>query len=207
MESKNDMSEHEPTPEAGAAEAQPTGADDSEPSLETLQAELDEALRKAEEEHDALLRARAEIENMRRRHEQELEKARKYALERFAQELLPVVDSLEMGVEAAQAENATLDKVREGTELTLKMLLNVLEKFGIEAVHPHGEPFNPELHQAMSTQESAEHAPNTVMNVMQKGYTLNERLIRPAMVVVSKPASAGQAEESPEKGGKIDEQA
>ncbi len=200
------MSEHESTPESAADDPR-SGAKDSEPSLETLQAELDEALRKAEEEHDALLRARADIENMRRRHEQELEKARKYALERFAQELLPVVDSLEMGVAAAQAENATLDKVREGTELTLKMLQGVLEKFGIEAVHPHGEPFNPELHQAMSTQESAEHAPNTVMNVMQKGYTLNERLIRPAMVVVSKPASGGKAEAAPEKGGKIDEQA
>ncbi len=200
------MSEQEPTPEAGAEE-RPSGASDEAPSLETLQAELDEALRKAEEEHDALLRARADIENMRRRHEQELEKARKYALERFAQALLPVVDSLEMGVAAAQTENATLDKVREGTELTLKMLQGVLEKFGIEAVHPHGEPFNPELHQAMSTQESDEHAPNTVMNVMQKGYTLNERLIRPAMVVVSKPASGGKAEEAPEKGGKIDEQA
>ena len=200
------MSEQEATPASGADE-RPEEANASEPSLESLQARLDEALRKADEEHEALLRARAEIENMRRRHEQELDKARKYALERFAQELLPVVDSLEMGVEAAQAENATLDKVREGTELTLKMLLGVLEKFGIEVVHPHGEPFNPELHQAMTTQESDEHAPNTVMNVMQKGYTLNERLIRPAMVVVSKPSSGGKENETPKKGGKINEQA
>ncbi len=200
------MSEHDTTPEERQDE-QPGADSGAEPTVEALQAQLDELRQKAEEEHEALLRARAEIENMRRRHEQEIEKAHKYALERFAQELLPVVDSLEMGVEAAAAENATLEKVREGTELTLKMLLSVLDKFGIQAVHPHGEPFNPELHQAMSTQESAEHAPNTVMNVMQKGYTLNERLIRPAMVVVSKPASAGKAEESPEKGGKIDEQA
>ncbi len=197
------MSEHDTTPEERQDE-QPGADSGAEPTVEALQAQLDELRQKAEEEHEALLRARAEIENMRRRHEQEIEKAHKYALERFAQELLPVVDSLEMGVEAAAAENATLEKVREGTELTLKMLLSVLDKFGIQAVHPHGEPFNPELHQAMSMQESDEHAPNTVMNVMQKGYTLNERLIRPAMVVVAKQAA--KAAET-EKGGKIDEQA
>ncbi len=197
------MSEHEATPEE-RTDAQAGADSGAEPTVEELQAQLEAARKQAEEEHEALLRARAEIENMRRRHEQEIEKAHKYALERFAQELLPVVDSLEMGVEAAGSENATLEKVREGTELTLKMLLNVLDKFGIQAVHPHGEPFNPELHQAMSMQESAEHAPNTVMNVMQKGYTLNERLIRPAMVVVSKQAEGG---ETKEKGGKIDEQA
>ena len=199
----NDMSEQEATPEE-RTDAQPGADTGAEPTVEELQAQLEDARQQAEAEHEALLRARAEIENMRRRHEQEIEKAHKYALERFAQELLPVVDSLEMGVEAAGSENATLEKVREGTELTLKMLLSVLDKFGIQAVHPHGEPFNPELHQAMSMQESAEHAPNTVMNVMQKGYTLNERLIRPAMVVVAKQS---EGEETEEKGGKIDEQA
>ncbi len=199
----NDMSEHEATPEE-RTDAQPGADSGAEPTVEELQAQLEAARQQAEAEHEALLRARAEIENMRRRHEQEIEKAHKYALEHFAQELLPVVDSLEMGVEAAGSENATLEKVREGTELTLKMLLSVLDKFGIQAVHPHGEPFDPELHQAMSMQESAEHAPNTVMNVMQKGYTLNERLIRPAMVVVAKQT---EGEATQEKGGKIDEQA
>jgi molecular chaperone GrpE len=155
-------------------------------SDEHLQQQLEEAEAKAKEHWDQLLRVKAEQENLRRRHEREVQNAHKYALERFSQELLPVIDSLEMGAEAAASEGATLEKVREGTELTLKMLISTMEKFGIQAVHPEGEPFNPEYHQAMSMLESPEHAANTVMNVMQKGYTLNERLIRPAMVVVSK---------------------
>jgi molecular chaperone GrpE len=161
-------------------------------SDEHLQQQLAEAEAKAKEHWDQLLRVKAEQENLRRRHEREVQNAHKYALERFAQELLPVIDSLELGAEAAAGEGATMEKVREGTELTLKMLLSTIEKFGIQAVHPEGEPFNPEYHQAMSMLESPEHAANTVMNVMQKGYTLNERLIRPAMVVVSKGESAGE---------------
>ena len=172
--------------------------------IEELQNKLAEMEAKAQENWDQLVRARAEMDNLRRRHEREVENAHKYALERFSQELLPVIDSLEMGVDAALAEGADVDKLREGTELTLKMLLATIEKFGIQAVHPHGEPFDPEVHQAMSMLESPEHAPNTVMNVMQKGYLLNERLIRPAMVVVSK----GPAEDTgQENNTKIDEQA
>lgn len=165
---------------------------ESTASDENLQQHLAEAEAKAKEHWDQLLRVKAEQENLRRRHEREVQNAHKYALERFAQELLPVIDSLELGAEAAAGEGATMEKVREGTELTLKMLLSTIEKFGIQAVHPEGEPFNPEYHQAMSMLESPEHAANTVMNVMQKGYTLNERLIRPAMVVVSKGESAGE---------------
>jgi len=165
---------------------------ESTASDEHLQQHLAEAEAKAKEHWDQLLRVKAEQENLRRRHEREVQNAHKYALERFAQELLPVIDSLELGAEAAAGEGATMEKVREGTELTLKMLLSTIEKFGIQAVHPEGEPFNPEYHQAMSMLESPEHAANTVMNVMQKGYTLNERLIRPAMVVVSKGESAGE---------------
>jgi len=165
-------------------------------SDENLQQHLAEAEAKAKENWDQLLRVKAEQENLRRRHEREVENAHKYALERFAQDLLPVIDSLEMGAEAAAGEGATLEKVREGTELTLKMLLATIEKFGIQAVHPEGEPFNPEYHQAMSMLESPEHAANTVMNVMQKGYTLNERLIRPAMVVVSKGESTAEKNET-----------
>jgi molecular chaperone GrpE len=157
-----------------------------------LETQLAEAQAKAEENWDQALRVKAEMENMRRRSERDVENAHKYALERFTQELLPVIDSLEMGTHAATAEGATLEKLQEGTELTLKMLLSVIDKFGIQAVHPEGEPFDPELHQAMSMLESPEHAPNTVMNVMQKGYLLNERLIRPAMVVVSKAASKSE---------------
>ena len=165
-------------------------------SDEHLQQQLEEAEAKAKENWDQLLRVKAEQENLRRRHQREVENAHKYALERFSQELLPVIDSLEMGAEAAASEGATLEKVREGTELTLKMLISTMEKFGIQAVHPEGEPFNPEYHQAMSMLESPEHAANTIMNVMQKGYTLNERLIRPAMVVVSKGESTAAKSES-----------
>lgn len=184
-----------------AAENEATASD------EHLQQQLEEAEAKAKEHWDQLLRVKAEQENLRRRHEREVENAHKYALERFAQELLPVIDSLEMGAEAAASEGATLEKVREGTELTLKMLLSTIEKFGIQAVHPEGEPFNPEYHQAMSMLESPEHAANTVMNVMQKGYTLNERLIRPAMVVVSKGAPGGAEEKAATEDANIDKQA
>ncbi|NNF96309.1 MAG: nucleotide exchange factor GrpE [Halobacteria archaeon] len=169
---------------------------ESTASDEHLQQQLAEAEAKAKEHWDQLLRVKAEQENLRRRHEREVQNAHKYALERFVQDLLPVIDSLEMGAEAAAGEGATLEKVREGTELTLKMLLSTIDKFGIQAVHPEGEAFNPDYHQAMSMLESPEHAANTVMNVMQKGYTLNERLIRPAMVVVSKGEPAAAKSES-----------
>ena len=193
------MSEKD-VPQENLDEQQATANQDSETeavaSDEHLQQQLEEAEAKAKDNWDQLLRVKAEQENLRRRHEREVENAHKYALERFVQDLLPVIDSLEMGAEAAASEGATLDKVREGTELTLKMLLSTIDKFGIQAVHPEGEPFNPEYHQAMSMLESPEHAANTVMNVMQKGYTLNERLIRPAMVVVSKGESTTKKSES-----------
>jgi len=186
---------------------EPHADNESTASDEHLQQQLAEAEAKAKEHWDQLLRVKAEQENLRRRHEREVENAHKYALERFVQDLLPVIDSLEMGAEAAAGEGATLEKVREGTELTLKMLLSTIERFGIQAVHPEGEPFNPEYHQAMSLLESPEHAANTVMNVMQKGYTLNERLIRPAMVVVSKGSSAAAQEEAEAEDANLDEQA
>ena len=177
---------------------------------ETAETELSDAEKlaqaeaKAAENWDLLVRSKAEQENLRRRHERDLENAHKYAYEKFATELLPIIDSLEMGAAAATAEGATLEQVKEGTELTLKMLLSTIDKFGIKSVHPEGEPFNPDFHQAMSMLESPEHDPNTVMTVMQKGYTLNERLIRPAMVVVSKAASE---KEPDSKGVNIDDEA
>ena len=145
------------------------------------------------------------MENMRRRGERDLENAHKYALERFAQELLPVKDSLEMGVAAALAEAADVVKLREGSEMTLRMLDSAMEKFNIMAVDPLDEPFNPELHQAVAMIEAADKAPNTVINVLQKGYTLNDRLVRPAMVVVSKEAGATETET--ETGTNVDDQA
>jgi len=181
-----------------------TQSDEVTESELSVAEQLAQAEAKAAENWEQLVRAKAEQENLRRRHERDLENAHKYAFEKFASELLPVIDSLEMGVTAATAEGATLQQVKEGTELTLKMLLSTIDKFGIKSVHPEGEPFNPEYHQAMSMLESPEHNPNTVMTVMQKGYTLNERLIRPAMVVVSKASSESQQDS---KGTNVDEEA
>ena len=206
--SKHDVP-HENLDEKQATEQdiQPEADTEASASDEHLQQQLADAEAKAKEHWDQLLRVKAEQENLRRRHEREVENAHKYALERFVQDLLPVIDSLEMGAEAAASEGATVEKLREGTELTLKMLLATIEKFGIKAVHPEGEPFNPEYHQAMSMLESPEHVANTVMSVMQKGYTLNERLIRPAMVVVSKGATTGSQADAETKDANIDEQA
>ncbi|CSC66222.1 heat shock protein GrpE [Vibrio cholerae] len=138
------------------------------------------------EQQDSVLRARAEVENMRRRSEQEVDKARKFALSRFAEELLPVIDNLERAIQAADGEVEAIKPLLEGVELTHKTFVDTIAKFGLKEINPHGEAFNPEFHQAMSIQESAEHEPNTVMFVMQKGYELNGRVLRPAMVMVSK---------------------
>lgn len=163
-----------------------TERETAEKTVEDLALMLEEARNKAAENWDQVLRVQAELENSRRRAQRDVESAHKYALEKFALELLPVKDSLEMGLDAASSEDANVEKLREGTELTLKMLANAMEKFGIKEVNPVGEPFDPEQHQAMTMQESEEHEPNTVIAVMQKGYLLNDRLIRPAMVVVCK---------------------
>lgn len=165
---------------------------------QALEAKLAEAEANAAENLDQLMRARAEMDNIRRRTERDLVNAHKFALEKFAQELLPVIDSMEMGVAAAQDENADVSKLREGTEMTLKMFETAIEKFGIKGVHPHGEAFNPEHHQAMTMIDSPEHKPNTIIDVMQKGYLLNDRLVRPAMVVVSS-ANSGNATGSDDK--------
>jgi molecular chaperone GrpE len=151
--------------------------------LETLKAELEKA-------QDMALRARAEAQNSKRRAEQEVEKARKFALERFSGELLPVVDNLERALEATGGDSEELRPIAEGVELTLKSFLDALRKFNIEAIDPAGEPFDPALHQAMSMVENPDVEPNSVIAVMQKGYTLNGRLLRPAMVMVSKAAGS-----------------
>lgn len=140
---------------------------------------------------DRTLRAQADAQNIKRRAEQEMEKARKYALERFAGELLPVVDNLERALEAASGDDEAIKPIAEGVELTLKSFQDVLRKFQVEPVDPVGEPFDPQRHQAMSLIDNPDAEPNTVLAVMQKGYTLNERLLRPAMVVVSKAPAKG----------------
>jgi molecular chaperone GrpE len=156
-----------------------------EEEVQRLVDELETAKARAEENWDRLLRMQAEQENMRKRSERDIENAHKYALERFATDLLPIKDSLEMGLAAAEGESDE-GKIKEGTELTLKILSDVFEKHGVESVDPVGQPFDPESHQAMTVQEDAGLDSNTVITVMQKGYLLNDRLIRPAMVVVSK---------------------
>jgi len=158
----------------------------SHDELAQIQKQLEEALAKADENWNQYLRARAEIENVRRRAERDLENAHKYGIEKFAGEMLLVKDSLEMGISAAKEEGADPAKLQEGADLTLKMLSNSLSKFGIEEVNPQGERFNPERHEAMATQPSSELEPNTVMQVIQKGYLLSERVLRPAMVIVAR---------------------
>lgn len=154
--------------------------------IAVLEAKLEEL---QQHERDSLLRAKAEMENVRRRSEMDVEKAHKFALEKFAGELLPVIDNLERGLDMADKSNSELTPLIEGTELTLKSLLDVARKYGIEVVGDTHVPFDPSVHQAMTMLESAEHQPNHVMMIMQKGYTLNGRLLRPAMVAVSKAKS------------------
>lgn len=171
------------------AEAMPETINVVDPRDERI-AELETALSQAQQrERDSVLRAKAEMENVRRRSEQDVEKAHKFALERFAGELLPVIDNLERALDMSDKTNSELTSTIEGIELTLKSLLDAVRKFGLDVVDDTHVPFNPEVHQAMTMLESDEHEPNHVMMVMQKGYTLNGRLIRPAMVAVSKAKS------------------
>jgi len=164
-------------------------------SHEELLLTLQDAQAKADEYWNQLLVARADMQNAQKRAERDLANAHKFGVEKLALELIPVKDSMEMGL-AAVAEGDEQDegraKVIEGMELTLQMFSGVLEKFGVKEVNPEGDKFNPDFHQAMSIQETADFAPNTVMTVFQKGYVLNERLIRPAMVVVSKAAASAE---------------
>jgi molecular chaperone GrpE len=138
------------------------------------------------DQKDSVVRAKAEVDNVRRRAAQDVEKARKFALEKFAAEMLTSVDNLERALQSIDKEDESNKGIIEGVELTLQGLIASLEKFSIKAIDPQDQPFNPELHQAMSMQEVEGVAPNTVIAVMQKGYELNGRLIRPAMVMVSK---------------------
>ncbi|TWX67359.1 nucleotide exchange factor GrpE [Colwellia demingiae] len=145
------------------------------------------------DQKDSVIRAKAEVDNIRRRAAQDVEKARKFALEKFAAEMLTSVDNLERALQNIDKEDESNKGVIEGVELTLQGLITSLDKFGVKAVDPQDQPFNPELHQAMSMQEVPGVAPNTVIAVMQKGYELNGRLIRPAMVMVSKAAPSVDA--------------
>ncbi|WP_027965564.1 nucleotide exchange factor GrpE [Halomonas halocynthiae] len=155
------------------------------PEADLLAARVEELQQEVDAAKDQALRAAAEAQNVRRRAEQEAAKARKFALEKFIKELLPVVDSLEKALETLQDGSQAH---REGVAMTLKMQLDVLEKCGVEVLDPHGEPFTPEFHEAVAMVPNPELDPNSVMDVVQKGYVLNGRLVRPAMVVVSQAA-------------------
>jgi molecular chaperone GrpE len=169
-----------------ATEDAQAGAEAAPVAEEGPQDELAAAQAKADEHWDRYLRAAAELENVRKRATRDVEHARKYALERIGKELLSVRDTLEMGL--AAAENATVDSLIEGKVATLKLLTTILSQFGIEEVDPAGEPFDPEFHEAISVQPSEDVEPGSVVTVVQKGYTLNGRLLRPAMVIVAADA-------------------
>ncbi|WP_158116847.1 nucleotide exchange factor GrpE [Vibrio cincinnatiensis] len=160
--------------------------DEQESKIAQLEAALLASEARIKEQQEGVFRARADVENMRRRSEQEIDKARKYALGRFVEELLPVLDNLERAIQAVDNENEVIKPFLEGVELTHKTFVDAVAKFGVTVINPEGEPFNPEYHQAMSIQESPDHESNTVMFVMQKGYELNGRVVRPAMVMVAK---------------------
>jgi molecular chaperone GrpE len=170
-------------------------------TVEALRQELEQAQQLAAANLDKAMRAMADMENLKKRVQKDLDDERKFGLAKFAKELLSVLDSLELGLQATVGDSPEVVKFREGSELTIKQFESVFAKFNIEAIDPTGQPFNPELHQAMAMQPSSTVAPNHVITVFQKGYVINGRLLRPAMVVVAK------AENKPADNAKIDEQA
>lgn len=169
-------------------EQAPSGVNENaERAADDLQARLEEAEATAEKERDRALRLAAEMDNVRRRTARDLDSARRYGHERFASELLPVADSLELALGSA---DEAPDAVREGLEMTLKLLHDIFANHHIEVIDPVGEPFDPDFHEAMTTQPSSDVAPDHVLSVVQKGYKLHDRLLRPARVIVSKAPEA-----------------
>ena len=186
MSSSDASQEQEPVVEEIDHEAEMQAEEEALVQAEDdLIEQLNTAKSKAEENWDLLLRTKAEMENLRRRTQKDLENAHKFGIEKFVTELLPVMDSMELGL---AAEEASSESLREGMTLTINMVSQMFEKFNIKMIDPVNEKFDPELHQAMAAQPTDEVEPNTVIAVMQKGYLLNERLVRPAMVMVSKAA-------------------
>jgi len=184
MSSEQENANESPrNPASDASELSPQDAADL---VGREQEELNAARAQADDFRDQLLRARAEMDNVRKRSDRELERAHKYGVERLAGELLPVVDSLEIGLEGAGSD--TQEAVAEGMRATLKLLTSALGKFGISCLDPLGEPFNPEWHEAMATQPSPDAEPNSVLLVVQKGYRIHDRVLRPARVIVARAA-------------------
>ena len=188
--------------ELNEATEKPVGDDQPEPKAEpgSPGSEVDALEAKVKEYQEQMLRSQAEMQNVRRRSEIDVEKAHKFALEKFVKELLPVADSLEKAVESTEGHESAgevVANIREGVEMTLSLFMNSLSKFNVKQLNPVGEPFDPQQHEAMSMVPAPDAEPNSVVAVVQKGYTLNDRLVRPAMVVIAKA----------ESGPKVDEQA
>jgi molecular chaperone GrpE len=192
-ENRNEQPEEELNEAAeNAAESEEQAAGEEQVS------ELDALKGKVEEYQEQMLRVQAEMQNVRRRAEIDVEKAHKFALEKFVKELLPVADSLEKAVESTEnTEDAgeLVASIREGVEMTLSLFLKSLEKFNVQQIDPEGEPFDPQKHEAMSMVPAPGAEPNSVVSVVQKGYLLNERVVRPAMVVVAKAQDAPKVDE------------
>ena len=169
-----------------SVEVEATQADEETNAEVSLEERLEAAEQKATENYEAMLRTKAEMENQRRRSQLDQEKARKFALEKFVNELLPVIDSMEMALSNIPADDEQFASVKEGLEMTSNMMLQAMSKSDVQAIDPTGEKFDPDFHQAMSMTPSDDHESNTVIMVMQKGYTLNGRLVRPALVSVAK---------------------
>lgn len=165
-------------------------------AIDALRKELEEAQNKAEENYSEYLRARADLENTRKRSLKDIDNARKFSIEKFAKELLNVLDSFDQGLQATEGmESAEISSVREGISLTKKMFLDTMLKFGVQAINVEpGVQFNPAEHEAIAAQESEDHEPNTVLVVVQSGYALNDRILRPARVIVAKAGENSEKE-------------
>lgn len=191
--------EQEQADQGQAEQEQPAGSGHEQATDQTSDLTLEQALTKLAEAEAVIaghqpevLRLHADMQNVRRRAEQDVERAHKYGQEKLVSELLPVLDNLERALQAAEGDDSDkLVALRQGVELTLKSFLDCLKKFNVQALDPVGEPFDPQYHQAMGMQESTTAEPDTVLAVMQKGYSLNGRVLRPAMVMVSRAPSAG----------------
>ena len=199
-ENRNEQVEEELNKAAEAATADDEVESEADEEQGASRTETEALEAKVKEYQEQMLRSQAEMQNVRRRAEIDVEKAHKFALEKFVKELLPVADSLEKAVESTEgheSEGEVVANIREGVEMTLTLFTNSLQKFNVKQLNPVGEPFDPQQHEAMSMVSAPDAEPNTIVAVVQMGYTLNDRLVRPAMVVIAKA----------ESGPKVDEQA
>jgi len=185
MNEETEVKVENQTAEEAIKDADDALEDAQEAVQEDIAALLEQARAEAEKHKDMAMRVQADMENLRRRTRMDVESAHKYALEKFVNALLPAMDSMEMGMDAASKEEASIESIREGVEMTFKQMLDVLQEFSVERIDPTGEQFDPKLHEAMTMIPSPDHETNAVVDTIQKGYTLNERLVRAARVIVA----------------------